>query len=58
MSHPYISSLFPFLSSSLYHRIHAHGSPQLPYRNIVSVMFEIILELIRKNKMDKTVLLM
>jgi len=29
----YISRVF-FLLSSLYHRIHAHGSPQLPYRNI------------------------
>jgi hypothetical protein len=29
----YTSSLSPFLFS-LYHRIHAHGSPQLPYRNI------------------------
>jgi len=28
----HISWVF-FLLSSLYHRIHAHGSPQLPYRN-------------------------
>jgi len=28
----YISRVF-LLLSSLYHRIHAHGSPQLPYRN-------------------------
>jgi len=29
-----ISRVF-FLLSSLYHRIHAHGSPQLPYRNTI-----------------------
>jgi len=33
----YISRVF-FLFSSLYHRIHAHGSPQLPYRNILCCM--------------------
>jgi len=26
------------LLSSLYHRIHAYGSPQLPYRNIIRLI--------------------
>jgi len=33
----YISSLSSSLFS-LYHRIHAHGSPQLPYRNTLDIV--------------------
>jgi hypothetical protein len=40
----YISSLSPSLFS-LYYRIHAHGSPQLPYRNI-AVLTEAVIDIV------------